>query len=131
MVTVVNTVLLGEQILKVLITRKKKKFCDRVMWTCVDHFTTYTNLELRCYTPETHVLYVNYTTINPHKTKQKKKIIHSNWNKKSRVAHAPEWKRERLGEGPSLLGACFSCRGLDAPCVVGGKMGPRGDFPRL
>ena len=68
-----NTVLyiwkwLREQILKVLLTRKKI-VCNYVWWQilirhCGDHFTIYTSIESLGCTPETKImLYVNYTSI--------------------------------------------------------------------
>ena len=55
-----NWKLLREYILKVLITHKKAQVCvvmDINKTHCGDHFSTYTNIKLLCYIPETNVIY--------------------------------------------------------------------------
>ena len=55
-----NWKLLREYILKVLITHKKAKVCvvmDINKSYRGDQFSTYTNIKLLCYIPETNVIY--------------------------------------------------------------------------
>ena len=55
-----NLKLLREYILKVLITHKKATVCvvmDINKSYHGDHFSTYTNIKLLCYIPETNVIY--------------------------------------------------------------------------